>query len=94
LTALVVSMAAVLIEDATTRTVSDVARKVSLWAGVAFVAFLLIGLPVTLFNRPKLAVPRPLETSRAPLPSGGAGAGTRHDKQHAQWLVIVFALPG
>jgi len=57
LTALVVSMAAVVIEDATTGTVSDVARKVALWAFVAFVAFLLIGVSVTLFNRPKLAVP-------------------------------------
>jgi hypothetical protein len=50
-------MAAVVIEDATTGTVSDVARKVALWAFVAFVAFLLIGVSVTLFNRPKLAVP-------------------------------------
>jgi hypothetical protein len=57
LTALVVSMAAVVIEDATTGTVSDVARKVALWAFVAFIAFLLIGVSVTLFNRPRLAVP-------------------------------------
>jgi hypothetical protein len=56
LTALVVSMA-VVIEDATTGTVSDVARKVALWAFVAFIAFLLIGVSVTLFNRPRLAVP-------------------------------------
>ena|SRR6266851_1225393 len=57
LTALVVSMAAVVIEEATTGTVSDVARAVALWAFVAFVAFLLTGVSVTLFNRPKLAVP-------------------------------------
>ena len=58
LTALVVSMAAMVVEDATAGTVSDVARKVALWAFVAFVAFLLIGVSVTLFNRPKLVVPR------------------------------------
>ena len=57
LTALVLSMAAVVIEDATTGTVSDVARKVALGAFVAFVAFLVTGVSVTLFNRPKLAVP-------------------------------------
>jgi len=57
LTALVVSMLAVVVEEATTGTVSGVARKVALSAGVGFVAFLLIGVSVTLFNRPKLAVP-------------------------------------
>jgi hypothetical protein len=57
LTALVVSMLAVVVEEATTGTVSGVARKVALWAFVAFVAFVLTGGSVTLFNRPKLAVP-------------------------------------
>jgi hypothetical protein len=57
LTALVLSMAAVVVEEATTGTVSDVAGTVARWAFVAFVAFLLIGISVTLFNRPKLAVP-------------------------------------
>jgi hypothetical protein len=51
LTALVVSMAAVVIEDATTGTVSDVARTVALWAFVAFVAFLLTGVSVSLRMR-------------------------------------------
>ena len=67
LTALVVSMAAAVIEDATTGTVSDVARTVALWAGVAFVAFLLIGVCVTLFNRPKLAVPPATRDERGAL---------------------------
>ena len=57
LTALVVSMVAVVVEEATTGTVSGVARTVALWAFVAFVAFVLTGGSVTLFNRPKLAVP-------------------------------------
>src|SRR5262249_30536054 len=57
LTALVVSMAAVVVEEATTGAVSGVARKVALCAFVAFVAFVLIYGSVTLFNRPKLAVP-------------------------------------
>ncbi|HEY2948430.1 MAG TPA: hypothetical protein VGJ53_08535 [Micromonosporaceae bacterium] len=57
LTAIVLSMLAVVVEEATTGTVSDVARRVALWTFVAFVAFLLIGVSVTLFNRPKLAVP-------------------------------------
>jgi len=57
LTGLVVSMAAVVVEEATTGTVSAVARKVALGAFVAFVAFLLIGVSVTLFNRPRRAVP-------------------------------------
>ena len=57
LTALVVSMAAVVVEEATTGTVSGVAGKVALWAFVAFVAFVLIAVSVNLFNRPKLAVP-------------------------------------
>jgi len=58
LTALVLSMAAVVVEQATTGTVSDVAGRVALWAFVAFVAFLVVGVSVTLFNRPKIAVPR------------------------------------
>ena len=50
-------MLAVVVEEATTGTVSDVAGKVGLWMFVAFVAFVLIAVSVNLFNRPKLAVP-------------------------------------
>jgi hypothetical protein len=57
LTGLVVSMLAEVVEEATAGTVSGVAHTVALGAFVAFVAFLLIGASVTLFNRPKLAVP-------------------------------------
>ncbi|HEY3008637.1 MAG TPA: hypothetical protein VGJ63_11330 [Micromonosporaceae bacterium] len=57
LTGLVLSMAAVVVQEATAGTVSNVAGTVARWAFVAFVAFLLIGISVTLFNQPKLAVP-------------------------------------
>jgi hypothetical protein len=57
LTALVLSMAAVVVEEATSGAVSDLARRSALWAFIAFAAFAIIGVTVTLFNRPKLAVP-------------------------------------
>jgi hypothetical protein len=57
LTALVLSMAAVLVEDATSGTPSGVARRSALWAFIAFVAFTLAGGSVTLFNRPKFLAP-------------------------------------
>src|SRR5262249_45482579 len=50
-------LTALVVEEATTGTGSGVAGKVALSAGVGFVAFLLIGVSVTVFNRPKLAVP-------------------------------------
>jgi hypothetical protein len=43
LTALVLSMAAVLVEDATSGRLSGVARQSALWAFIAFVTFALVG---------------------------------------------------
>jgi hypothetical protein len=57
LTALVLSMAAVLVEDATSGTLSAVARRSALWAFIAFVAFTLAAGSITLFNCPKFLVP-------------------------------------
>ena len=57
LTALVISMAAVLLEDATSGSLAGAARRSALGAFIAFVAFTLVGVSVTLFNRPKLLVP-------------------------------------
>ena len=57
LTALVLSMAAVVVEEATSGTLSDVAGRIAVWVFVAFVGFTLGGASVTLFNRPKLLAP-------------------------------------
>ena len=57
LTALVLSMAAVVVEEATSGTLSGVAGRIALWVFIAFVGFTLGGASVTLFNRPKLLVP-------------------------------------
>jgi hypothetical protein len=55
--ALVASMAAVLVEESTSGTVSDLARRAALWAFLVFVCLTLVDVSVTLFNRPKLVVP-------------------------------------
>jgi hypothetical protein len=57
LTALVLSMAAVLVEEATSGTLSELAGRSALGAFILFVSFTLAAVSVTLFNRPKLLVP-------------------------------------
>jgi hypothetical protein len=57
LTALVLSMAAVLVEEGASGAVAQIAERAALAAFVAFVAFVFCGITVTLFNRPKLLVP-------------------------------------
>jgi len=57
LTALVLSMAAVVIQQATSGTLSDGAGGFALWAFIVFVACALLAVPVVLFNVPKFVVP-------------------------------------
>ena len=57
LTALVLSMAAVVVQQATSGTLSDGAGRFGLWAFIAFVACTLLAISVTLFNVPKFVVP-------------------------------------
>jgi hypothetical protein len=57
LTALVLSMAAVVVQQATSGTLSDGAGGFGLWAFIAFVACTLLAVSVTLFNVPKFVVP-------------------------------------
>ena len=57
LSALVLSMAAVVVQEATSGTLSDGAGEVALWAFVAFAACTLLAVSVVLFNVPKFVVP-------------------------------------
>jgi hypothetical protein len=57
LTALVVSMSAVVLQEATSGTLSDGAGEVALWAFTAFAACTLLAVSVVLFNFPKFVVP-------------------------------------
>jgi hypothetical protein len=50
-------MAAVVVEEATSGTLSGVAGRTALWVFIAFVGFMLGGASATLFNPPKLLVP-------------------------------------
>ena len=57
LTALVLSMAAVVVQQATSGTLSDGAGGFALWAFIVFAACALLNVPVVLFNVPKFVVP-------------------------------------
>jgi hypothetical protein len=50
-------MAAVVVQQATSGTLSDGAGGFGLWAFIAFVACTLLAVSVTLFNVPKVVVP-------------------------------------
>jgi hypothetical protein len=56
-TALVLSMAAVMVQEATSGTLSDGAGVFALWAFIVFAACALLNVPVVLFNVPKFVVP-------------------------------------
>jgi hypothetical protein len=57
LTGLVLSMAAVVVQEATGGTLSDWAGAFALWAFIVFTACALLSVPVGLFNVPKFVVP-------------------------------------
>jgi hypothetical protein len=57
LTALVLSMAAVVVQQATSGTLSDGAGGFALWAFIVFAACALLAVSVVLFNVPKFVVP-------------------------------------
>jgi hypothetical protein len=57
LTALVLSMAAVVVQEATSGTLSDGAGAFALGAFLVFAACALLAVPVVLFNVPKFVVP-------------------------------------
>jgi hypothetical protein len=57
LTALVLAMAAEVVNQASAGTLSAVFGRIALWAFIAFVALTLLAVSVVLFNVPKILVP-------------------------------------
>jgi hypothetical protein len=68
LNALVLSMAAVVVQQATSGTLSDGAGGFALWAFIVFAACALLNVPVVLFNVPKFVVPPASRDEHGALP--------------------------